>query len=155
MKRFHTHISVDDLAANIEFYSQLFGQKPSLTKEDYAKWMLDDPRINFAISTRGHEAGLNHFGLQADTEEELAVLKQQSEAAMGYEISAADADTCCYALSKKYWVTDPSGIPWEHYISMGESKTFNDPASNSGGCCIPSAPDNTAVQNGSSQGGCC
>ncbi|CAA6808535.1 MAG: Glyoxalase/bleomycin resistance/dioxygenase family protein [uncultured Thiotrichaceae bacterium] len=155
MKRFHVHISVDDLAASIEFYSQLFGQKPSLTKEDYAKWMLDDPRINFAISTRGHEAGLNHFGLQADSDSELAVLKQQAEAAMGYEMSVAEADTCCYALSKKYWVTDPSGIPWEHYISMGESKKFNDPDSKSAGCCIPSAPDNTAVQHGSRRGGCC
>lgn len=155
MKHFHAHISVDDLAVNIEFYSKLFGREPHLTKDDYAKWMLDDPHVNFAISTRGHAAGLNHFGLQAESEEELAVLKQQGEAAMGYEMSEADADTCCYALSKKYWVTDPSGIPWEHYISMQESKTFNDPASKSAGCCIPSVPDNPTVQNASSQGSCC
>ena len=156
MKRFHTHIAVDDLATNITFYSKLFGQAPSLIKGDYAKWMLDDPRVNFAISTRTQGQGVNHFGLQADTEEELAVLKQQAEAAMNIDIPEPESETCCYAVSKKVWAVDPSGIPWEHYISMAESETFNNltPEKNTG-CCVPSGAISTDKQAESKQGGCC
>lgn len=160
MKRFHTHIAVDDLAANIDFYSKLFGQEPSLIKDDYAKWMLDDPRVNFAISTRTSGQGVNHFGFQADTEDELAVLKQQAEAAMNTELPDPETETCCYAVSSKLWVVDPSGIPWEQYVSMAESETYNKPtADESMGCCTPSAANNAAgnadQQTEAKQGSCC
>lgn len=150
MKRFHAHITVTDMAANIDFYSKLFGQAPTVTKEDYAKWMLDDPRVNFAISTHGNTTGVNHFGLQADGESELAHLKQQAEAAAGHDMNDAAEETCCYAVSKKYWVVDPSGIPWEQYASMAESKTYYDEAAGDG-CCVPSAPS----QPTEATKGCC
>lgn len=155
MKRFHTHISVDDLATSIAFYSKLFGQEPSISKQDYAKWMLDDPRVNFAISTRGHASGLNHFGLQVDTEEELSALKQQAETAMGYEMNESDTETCCYALSKKHWAIDPSGIPWEHFVTMEESKTYSSPTNKSSECCAPSAANTAAATHNNNQGNCC
>jgi catechol 2,3-dioxygenase-like lactoylglutathione lyase family enzyme len=106
MKRFHVHVSVDDLEANIRFYSAVFGASPTVRKPDYAKWMMEDPRINFAISQRGSPAGVNHLGFQVDTDEELAALRKQVGAA---EIAALDQPgaTCCYARSDKYWITDP------------------------------------------------
>ena len=108
MRRFHVHVSVNDLAHSIRFYSTIFGAAPTVEKGDYAKWMLDDPRINFAISQRGEKAGVNHLGLQVDTAEELAALRQQVAAA---KIVAEDepAAECCYALSDKYWIEDPQG----------------------------------------------
>jgi len=156
MKRFHAHIAVDDLTANIDFYSKLFGQAPSLVKDDYAKWMLDDPRVNFAISTRLQGQGLNHFGFQAETEEELATLKQQAGAAMNIDMPDPESETCCYAVSVKSWAVDPSGIPWEQYISMAESETFNAPAPKANqSCCVPSAASNVDAKTDTKQGGCC
>lgn len=138
MKRFHVHVSVDNLSQNIEFYSQLFGQPPAVEKADYAKWMLDDPRINFAISTRHTQLGVNHFGFQAENEQELAELKQRAQAAAGEAVLDQGATTCCYAKSDKHWTVDPSGFAWEHYLTMGEIKEFGVEANDSSvACCVP------------------
>src|SRR5687768_18574271 len=141
MKRFHVHVAVDDLNANIRFYSAVFGAEPSVRKTDYAKWMMEDPRINFAISQRGAKAGLDHLGLQVDTDEELSALRSQVTAAEISRHEQPDA-TCCYARSDKYWITDPQGIAWETYHTLGEaeiygadSRTKTDEAA---ACCVPS-----------------
>src|SRR5687768_1015479 len=114
MKRFHVHVAVDDLEANVRFYSTVFGAQPAVQKPDYAKWMLEDPRINFAISQRGAKTGVDHLGLQVDSDEELTALRAQVASA---EIAALDQPhaTCCYARSDKYWITDPQGVAWETY----------------------------------------
>jgi len=125
MKRFHIHVAVDDLAANIRFYSTVFGQQPAVVQEDYAKWMLEDPRINFAISNRGLAKGVDHLGLQVDSDAELALLREQVGRA---EIEARDQPeaACCYAKSNKYWITDPQGIAWETYHTLGGIPTFGE-----------------------------
>ena len=144
MKRFHVHVSVDDLDANIRFYSTVFGLPPAVQKEDYAKWMLDDPRVNFAISRRGARPGLDHLGVQVDSDEELAVLRAQAERA---EIAALDQTgaACCYARSDKYWITDPQGIAWETFHTLDEIPVFgadsrSEPADTGKACCAPAAP---------------
>lgn len=139
MQRFHLHLAVADLAQSIEFYSKLFGQTPSIEREDYAKWLLEDPRLNFAISARGHKIGVNHLGFQAEVETELAVLRQRAEQAAGNELIDQGSTTCCYAQSTKHWTIDPSGIAWEHYLTMGESQQFGETPEllQSGACCIP------------------
>ena len=140
MKRFHVHVAVDDLVQSTRFYSALFGAQPTVEKPDYAKWMLDDPHINFAISHRGSKQGINHLGFQVDTDEELTDLQAQHEAAELAVFNEGNTQ-CCYAKSKKHWVTDPQGIAWEMYHSMGEVKTYNGenaPAS-AGACCSPEA----------------
>jgi catechol 2,3-dioxygenase-like lactoylglutathione lyase family enzyme len=139
MKRFHVHVAVDDLEANIRFYSTVFGVEPTVQKPDYAKWMLENPRINFAISQRGAKAGVDHLGFQVDTDEELASLRQQIANA---DIAAADQPdaTCCYARSDKYWITDPQGIAWETYRTLGEAEIYGavtKPAETTGACCSP------------------
>ena len=123
MKRFHVHVAVPDLAASIRFYSTLFGAEPSVTKDDYAKWMLDDPRVNFAISQRGAEVGVNHLGFQVDSGEELEALHDQLQAADRGVVSETGAN-CCYAKSDKYWVTDPAGIAWESFRTLGSIPLF-------------------------------
>lgn len=139
MKRFHVHVRVADLTASIAFYSRLFGAQPSRQEADYAKWMLEDPRINFAISTRGEGVGVDHLGFQTDDTAELAELRQRAEAA-DMAILDQGETACCYARSEKHWVTDPQGIAWEHFHSLGnipvygESKTAQDSA-----CCAPAA----------------
>lgn len=148
MKRFHVHVSVEDLDANIRFYSTVFGQPPTVRKDDYAKWMLDDPRVNFAISQRGAPAGLDHLGVQVDSGEALTALRTQVQAA---EIAALDqaGAQCCYAKSDKYWITDPQGIAWETFHSLDSIPVFGadthkqaaDPAV---ACCAP-APAKVAV----------
>ncbi|MBL8520209.1 MAG: VOC family protein [Betaproteobacteria bacterium] len=117
MKRFHVHVAVQDLAASTQFYSTLFGMPPSVQKSDYAKWMLDDPRVNFAISERTGAAGLNHLGFQAETDAELEGIHANLKKA-GTDIVAEKGANCCYAKSDKYWVQDPSGIPWESFRSL-------------------------------------
>jgi hypothetical protein len=146
MKRFHVHAHVQDLAASIRFYSQLFGAEPTRVEADYAKWMLDDPRINFAISTRGGAPGVDHLGIQTDTAEELAELKARAAAA---DMALADEGetTCCYARSEKHWVIDPQGIAWEHFHTLGSIPVFSEqqgsaaaaaPAAAEGSaCCAP------------------
>jgi catechol 2,3-dioxygenase-like lactoylglutathione lyase family enzyme len=138
MKRFHVHVAVDDLAQSTRFYSALFGAQPTVEKPDYAKWMLDDPRINFAISHRGSKQGINHLGFQVDSDEELTDLQAQHEAAELAVFNEGNTQ-CCYAKSKKHWVTDPQGIAWEMYRTMGEVKTYNgdNAPARAGACCSP------------------
>ena len=140
MKRFHAHVHVDDLAQSIAFYSKLFAAAPARVEADYAKWMLEDPRVNFAISTRGAKPGLDHFGMQTDDAQELAELKARAEAA---DMALLDegSTTCCYARSEKHWVTDPQGIAWEHFRTLGGIPVFNEaaPSSAAGACCTPAA----------------
>ncbi|MEF7612603.1 ArsI/CadI family heavy metal resistance metalloenzyme [Aquincola sp. MAHUQ-54] len=140
MKRFHVHVHVDDLQASIAFYSKMFGAAPARVEADYAKWMVDDPRLNFAISTRGSKPGVDHLGIQADTEEELATLKARAEAA-DLALERVGETTCCYARSDKYWVTDPQGIAWEQFHTLGSIPVFSQaprpvqtPAA---ACCAP------------------
>jgi len=140
MKRFHVHVSVNDLAQSIRFYSTIFGAAPTVEKGDYAKWMLDDPRINFAISQRGEAPGVNHLGLQVDGADELAALRQQVAMA---EIAAEDepAAECCYALSDKYWIEDPQGVAWETFHTLGDipmfGKDHSQAAPQASACCTP------------------
>lgn len=138
MKRFHVHVAVDDLVASSAFYSKLFGQPPTKERADYAKWMLDDPRGNFAISSRGHAAGVNHFGVQAETPDELAELKTLAdEASAGATLDQGEA-ACCYARSEKHWTIDPQGVAWEHFMTMSDALSFGeDAATQSGACCAP------------------
>ena len=140
MKRFHAHVHVDDLAQSIAFYSKLFAAAPTRVEADYAKWMLDDPRINFAISTRGAKPGLDHFGMQTDDAAELAELKARAEAADMALLDEGNT-TCCYARSEKHWVTDPQGIAWEHFHTLGDIPVFNEspPSAVAGACCAPAA----------------
>ena len=118
MKRFHVHVHVDDLEKNIRFYSTLFDARPAIVKPDYAKWMLEDPRLNFAISTGSSHAGIGHLGLQVNTAEELAEIEARGEAAELGGV-AERAAHCCYAKSNKHWFTDPQGIAWETFESFG------------------------------------
>lgn len=138
MKRMHLHVSVEDLAKSIAFYSGLFGTQPSVVKSDYAKWMLEDPRINFAISMRGAKPGLDHLGLQVDSAEEMQALRTQFDNA-DLATDHEGETVCCYAKSDKTWLVDPSGIAWEAYHSMAEAEMYHamnaqscTPAS---GCC--------------------
>jgi catechol 2,3-dioxygenase-like lactoylglutathione lyase family enzyme len=125
MKRFHVHVAVPDLSESIRFYSTLFGAEPAVQKEDYAKWMLDDPRVNFAISQRGGTAGINHLGFQVDSDAELESIHGQLVTAER-EIVAERNASCCYARSDKYWVTDPAGVAWETFRSLGSIPVYGD-----------------------------
>ena len=144
MKRFHVHVSVPDLAAGIRFYSTLFAAEPTVHKDDYAKWMLDDPRVNFAISTRSGQGGVNHLGFQVDSSAELNAMETQLLAVDRKLVAERNAD-CCYARSDKYWVTDPAGIAWEtfHTLSgvpvVGDADASPDEAPRSGCGCAPRA----------------
>jgi catechol-2,3-dioxygenase len=142
MKRMHLHLAVEDLKQSIRFYNSLFGVSPTVLKTDYAKWMLDDPLVNFAISTRSKQIGLDHIGIQAENESELNEIKTRLEAAEMEMVSQAST-TCCYAKSDKHWVQDPSGIAWETYHTLENAPTFNgqtentvSPESNNA-CCAP------------------
>ena len=137
MKRFHAHVSVDDLEANIKFYSTVFGAFPSVVKPDYAKWMLDDPRINFAISKRQLKPGLDHLGLQVESDDELKELREQVRAAEIAALDQADA-ACCYARSDKYWITDPQGIAWETFHTLDSIPVYGETSrAESAACCAP------------------
>ncbi|MFO0691252.1 MAG: ArsI/CadI family heavy metal resistance metalloenzyme [Myxococcota bacterium] len=141
MKRFHVHAHVEDLKASIAFYSSLFAAEPVRVETDYAKWMLDDPRINFAISTRGASPGIDHLGIQTDDAEELESLRARAEAADMTLLDEGET-TCCYARSEKHWVTDPQGIAWEHFHTLGDIRVFREeqaPTSAAGGCCAVEA----------------
>ncbi|MDP9087197.1 MAG: VOC family protein [Pseudomonadota bacterium] len=125
MKRFHVNVSVPDINEGIRFYSALFAARPSVQKSDYAKWMLEDPRVNFAISQRGHAHGVNHVGFQVDTADELTGLRAQLAAADNSLIEQSDA-ACCYAKSNKYWVTDPAGVAWETFHTLDSIPIYGD-----------------------------
>jgi len=138
MKRLHVHVSVEDLAESIRFYSALFASGPTATKEDYAKWMLDDPRVNFAISKRGHKVGLDHLGVQVESEAELDEMHARladAELPMDAQIGT----NCCYAKSDKYWTVDPQGIAWESYHTLDSIPTFGESRSEgtASACCSP------------------
>jgi lactoylglutathione lyase len=143
MKRFHVHAHVEDLPASVAFYSKMFAAEPARLEADYAKWMLDDPRINFAISTRGSQPGVDHLGFQTDTEDELAELKARAEAA-DMTLLDVGATSCCYARSDKHWVTDPQGIAWEHFRTLADIPVFSEKATPAEGteaacCATPSS----------------
>jgi len=142
MKRFHVHVAVPDLAASIRFYSTLFGSEPTVRKDDYAKWVLDEPRLNFAISQRGGRSGVNHLGFQVDSDEELQALHAKLEAADRAVVAEKNA-LCCYARSDKYWITDPAGIAWESFHTLGSIPTFDAPdvAASQSTCCAPNSSE--------------
>ena len=125
MKRLHVHVSVEDISHSIGFYSALFAAQPSVVKSDYAKWMLDDPRVNFAISTRGREPGLDHLGIQVEDKTELHEVYARLRTAGGAVIEQGQTN-CCYAKSEKSWIDDPSGISWETFLTTGESTDYGD-----------------------------
>ncbi len=151
MKRFHVHVHVEDLAKNIAFYSAMFKQAPARTEGDYAKWMLEDPPVNFAISTRGDKPGVDHLGFQVETDEELQTLKAQAQEADMALLDEGET-TCCYARSDKYWLTDPQGIAWEQFHTLDHIPVFSQKqqaAPRAGACCAPKQ----AVEVASA--GCC
>jgi len=162
MKRFHVHVGVSNIAESVRFYSKVFGAEPSVLKDDYAKWMVEDPRINFAISARGSRVGVNHLGLQVDSGDELQAMRDQLAAADA-SITTEVGANCCYAKSDKYWVTDPQGIAWETYHSLGTIPRFGsdeDAAPTpdtfaAGACCSPSAPATIGEQTPVKAKTCC
>jgi catechol 2,3-dioxygenase-like lactoylglutathione lyase family enzyme len=126
MKRLHVHVSVDDLDRSIGFYSTLFAAQPSVVKPDYAKWMLDDPRVNFAISSHGAaRAGVDHLGIQVEDEAELNEVHRRLQAADGPVVEEG-AVTCCYHQSEKSWIADPAGVQWETFLTHGESTVYGE-----------------------------
>lgn len=135
MKRFHIHVGVKDLNYSVQFYSTLFGQQPTKLKEDYAKWMLEDPKINFAISTRVNSEGVDHLGIQVEEGTELTEITERlKKADLG--VYGEGETTCCYAESNKAWVKDPSGIAWEAYQTMADAQVFSE-KSKTNACCAP------------------
>ena len=142
MKRFHVHVAVPSLQDGIRFYSTMFGAEPSVVKDDYAKWMLEDPRVNFAISQRAGQAGINHLGFQVDEAGELAEIRDRLEAADHAGLEERNV-SCCYARSDKYWVTDPAGVAWESFQSLGTVPFYHgeQAATAKGGCCEPAATE--------------
>ena len=159
MKRLHVHVAVNDIPQSIGFYSALFAAKPAVVKTDYAKWMLDDPRVNFAISTRGREPGLDHLGIQVEDAGELNEVYARLREAGG-NIIEQGATSCCYAQSEKSWIDDPAGISWETFLTTGESINYGDGTGEKtarvahekqGACCVPQA----AVAPASTDSACC
>ncbi len=138
MKRFHLHLSVDNIEESVQFYSTLFAEQPSVRQSDYAKWMLEDPRMNFAISTHRQPVGVNHLGFQVDSNEGLRSMRAQLQAADSKLIQEND-QPCCYARSDKYWVTDPTGIAWETFHTLGSIPVYGEdtPVFNHGASTIP------------------
>lgn len=148
MKRVHVHVAVDDLAESIRFYSTLFAAEPSVRKTDYAKWMLEDPRLNFAISDRAGTPGIEHLGIQVETQNELQEVYARLRKA-DRSILEEGVTTCCYARSEKSWISDPQGISWETFLTSGESTVYGEdrnlPSATGSACCTPETP----------QGACC
>jgi predicted lactoylglutathione lyase len=141
MSRFHVHLNVTDLEASVQFYSALFGAEPSVLKNDYAKWMLEDPRVNFAVSTTGRAAGIDHLGIQADSADELASLGRRLETA-GRAVLPEVGTTCCYARSDKAWTDDPQGTRWETFWTFSDATTYYDgdvACANDGAACAAPA----------------
>jgi catechol 2,3-dioxygenase-like lactoylglutathione lyase family enzyme len=159
MKRLHVHVSVEDIPQSIRFYSTLFAAEPAVSKPDYAKWMLDDPRVNFAISARGGQTGVDHLGIQVETPGELQEVYGRLQQA-DRPVLEEGAAICCYAKSEKAWITDPQGLSWETFLTSGESTVYGDSAdlgairtasggllpsaASAGACCAPK-PDLSAT----------
>jgi len=153
MKRLHVHVGVENLASSIDFYSTLFGSGPTVVKDDYAKWMLEDPRVNFAISSGNHaRTGIEHLGIQVESPDELSEVYGRLKAA-DRPVLEEGQTTCCYAKSEKSWIADPDGVVWEAFFTNGEATTYGDSPTLSalsdnaaeGACCTPVTP----------QGACC
>ena len=150
MKRMHIHVGVEDLERSIKFYSALFATEPAVVKPDYAKWMLDDPRVNFAISTRGKEPGLDHLGIQVETQTELHEVYARLRETGG-SVFEQGQTTCCYAKSEKSWIDDPSGIAWETFLTSGEATDYGHSVergariANEKVCCAPQAGSEAAL----------
>jgi len=141
MKRLHVHVSVKDLSASIRFYRELFSSEPTVVKDDYAKWMLEDPRVNFAISQRAKAIGIEHLGIEVENRTELNEVYERLKRAEGPVIEEG-ATTCCYAQSEKSWISDPQGVEWETFLTTGESTVYgNDviPPKSAKACCTPNA----------------
>jgi catechol 2,3-dioxygenase-like lactoylglutathione lyase family enzyme len=144
VKRLHVHVGVEDLDQSIHFYSTLFGAQPTVTKSDYAKWMLDDPRVNFAISAGNHaRKGIEHLGIQVESQAELGEVYGRLKAA-DRPVLEEGQTTCCYAKSEKSWISDPDGVVWEAFLTKGEATVYGDsPAldaiGNESKCCVPKA----------------
>lgn len=153
MKRFHVHVAVDDLSQAVGFYSALFAAQPAVVKPDYAKWMLEDPRVNFAISARGRPAGVDHLGIQVEDQDELQQVYGRLDQA-GRPVLNQGETRCCYARSEKSWIDDPAGVSWEAFLTTGESTDYGDGSGERGvqirheaaaapvaatGCCGPKA----------------
>ena len=137
MKRLHIHMGVENLEESIRFYTALFGAEPVKTKADYAKWMVDDPSVNFAISTRASKKGVDHLGIQVDSSQELDAIRAQMSAA-NISTHSDGETTCCYAKSEKSWVNDPNGIAWEAYHTMDDAQIFSDAEQEEqSACCVP------------------
>ena len=158
MKRLQVHVAVENLAQSIGFYSALFAAGPAVVKPDYAKWMLDDPRVNFAISTRGRQPGLDHLGIQAESKDELGEIYARLRHA-GDDVMEQGETRCCYAQSEKSWIEDPAGISWEAFFTTGESTDYGDGSGErtarvahakpqSGACCAPEAAEPAAAACG-------
>lgn len=147
MKRLHLHIAVENLEQSIGFYSVLFGAEPSIRKDDYAKWMLEDPKVNLAISQRGVHAGLDHVGIQVETDAELRDLSARLKSA-GQSTSDQEDTTCCYSRSNKSWVTDPSGLRWETFFTFGDATVYGEDEP-------PAAKPKIRAKSCSPSSGCC
>src|SRR5215471_15658031 len=156
MKRLHVHVKVDDLSQSIRFYSTLFAVEPTVVKGDYVKWMLEDPRVNFAISSVSGRSGISHLGIQAEDETEFAEVYERLARAECPTLEAKNA-TCCYHKSDKQWIADPQGVPWETFFTYGEStvygegslgklKEISDAGWRAPSCCEPEAIAQTAPQ---------
>jgi catechol 2,3-dioxygenase-like lactoylglutathione lyase family enzyme len=160
MKRLHLHVNVPELSQSIQFYSTLFGAEPTVVKDDYAKWMLDDPRVNFAISQRGRVAGVDHVGIQVDSAGELGELAGRLKAA-GAQTFDEQAATCCYAKSDKSWVADPAGVRWETFFTFGEAVSYGESGAlaaleaeaKASACC--GAPAVAPAETAKAAAGCC
>jgi catechol 2,3-dioxygenase-like lactoylglutathione lyase family enzyme len=162
MTRFHVHLGVPDLATSIRFYSNLFGMPPSVEKPDYAKWMLEDPRVNFAISHRPSRPGLNHLGVQAESAEELSSIRARFSAADEDGVSDERNVTCCYARGNKHWTRDPQGIAWEAFHTLDSVPLYGESAeqeptsacgSSATQCCAPA--ESTAESTRTMRTSCC
>ncbi len=147
MKRMHVHVGVDDLAVSVGFYSALFGSPPTVIKPDYAKWMLEDPRLNFAISAGHATRGVEHLGIQVEDEDELAEVYDRLAAA-DRPVLDEGATTCCYATSTKSWISDPQGVVWETFLTTGDATVYGGastaaglaPSAGGSACCVPAMP---------------
>jgi catechol 2,3-dioxygenase-like lactoylglutathione lyase family enzyme len=160
MKRFHVNMTVRDLEQSVRFYSVLFGAEPTVLKPDYAKWMLEDPRVNFAISTHGAVPGIDHLGIQVESEGELRDVYSRLQAA-GRPVLEQGATTCCYAKSEKSWVLDPQDVSWETFLTSGESTEYGDSRSieftskSESACCAPTSATMAASAPEPAKTACC
>ncbi len=160
MKRLHVHVAVEDLQHAISFYSALFAAQPAVERPDYAKWMLDDPRVNFAISTRGRQPGLDHLGIQVDSQDELHEAYARLRQAGGTIVEQGQT-SCCYAKSEKSWIDDPAGIAWETFHTTGESTDYGDGSgervarvAHEKSCCAPTSEPAPKIAEPAAACGC-